>query len=287
MDHRPGPALADRARAAGGRNLRRAANGLRLWANVDPPEVGATPKLRRLAPRPQRALALRRTTRDRTGRPSSSCRACSTAAGSSTCSRARASSASVLDADLDTYMLDWGVPDERDADRGLAGYVDLLRAAIASDRATCPGRRRSCCSGTAWAASSRCWPRRDDPELPIGGILALTTPVVVSELGFLVELFDKGLRPSHVIDERGLVPAERIAQGFRLIRPSGVLLQRAELWHHLWNDEFLEGYRAIDGWVNDPIPMSGRALRGLGRPRPVAGRRRWPLRARRPRRVVG
>ena len=28
-------------------------------------------------------------------------------------------------------------------------------------------------------------------------------------------------------------------------------------WQHLWNDEFLATYRAIAGWVNDPIPMSG------------------------------
>lgn len=255
MDHRSGPALADRARAAGGRSLRRAANGLRLWTNVDPPEVGATPRsvvwrrhrseLWRYAghPRPDRAPVL---------------------IVPSVLNRSRILDLqprtsvvrNVLDADLDAFMLDWGVPDEGDADRDLAGYVEVLRAAIATTLDV-SGASEVVLFGYCMGGLLSLLATAAPPELPVRGILALTTPVAVSELGFLVDLFDKGMRPSHVIDDRGLVPAERIAQGFRLIRPSGVLQQRAELWQHLWNDEFLATYRAIAGWVNDPVPMSG------------------------------
>ena len=256
MDHQPGPALADRARAAGGRSLRRATNGLRLWTNVDPPEVGATP--RSVVWRRHRSELWRYAGHPRLDRAP-------VLIVPSVLNRSRILDLqprtslvrSVLDADLDAFMLDWGEPDEGDADRDLAGYVELLRAAIATTLDISGASEVVLFGYCMGGLLSLLRTSRTNPSFPFSGILALTTPVAVSELGFLIDLFDKGMRPSHVIDDRGLVPAERIAQGFRLIRPSGVLQQRAELWQHLWNDEFLATYRAIAGWVNDPIPMSG------------------------------
>ena len=62
----------------------------------------------------------------------------------------------LTDAGLDVFMLDWGVPDELDADNDLERYVDwyLPRAIDAVRRETgCATRSRS--PATAWAASSR------------------------------------------------------------------------------------------------------------------------------------
>jgi polyhydroxyalkanoate synthase len=115
------------------------------------------------------------------------------------------------------------------------------------------------------------------PELPIRALLALTTPVDLSEMGLLMNFFtEKGLRVPDVIDERGLVPAEWVATAVKLIRPTASVLQGAELWQHLWNDEFLAGYRAIDTWVNEAVPLAGAVFTDLvdlaHSPEPAKGR---------------
>jgi polyhydroxyalkanoate synthase len=115
------------------------------------------------------------------------------------------------------------------------------------------------------------------PELPIRALLALTTPVDLSQMGILMQFFtEKGLRAEDVIDERGLVPAEWVATAIKLIRPTGTILQKAELWQHLWNDEFLVGYRAIDTWAKEAVPLAGAVFTDLvalaHSPEPAEGR---------------
>ena len=62
----------------------------------------------------------------------------------------------LLSAGFDVYLLDWGVPDERDAANQLEDYVDdYLPAAVERVRHIA-GVNESTCSATASAASCRC-----------------------------------------------------------------------------------------------------------------------------------
>jgi polyhydroxyalkanoate synthase subunit PhaC len=165
-------------------------------------------------------------------------------------------------AGLDVFLLDWGVPDERDAGNTFETYVDdlilpafaALRERTGADEITVLGH----CFGGVLAVILAA----AHPELPIRNLVTMATPVDYNELGVIVSLLRDGrLDADAVIDQTGNVPPEVIAQAFKLVKPTDDLVQYVTLWQNLWNDKFLEGYMAINTWAKDQIPFSGALCR--------------------------
>ena len=69
------------------------------------------------------------------------------------------------------------------------------------------------------------------------------------------------LEPEELIDATGNVPPEAVENAFRLLKPTAEYSQYANLWQHLWNDEYMEGYQAMGQWTRDHVPFPGAAFR--------------------------
>jgi polyhydroxyalkanoate synthase subunit PhaC len=161
----------------------------------------------------------------------------------------------------DVYMLDWGVPDERDADNTLATYVDeyLPRAVAAVEResevdeVTLAGY---CLGGTfasLYAAA---------PGTRVRNLILMASPVDYSAMGAMVAAVREGrLQPDELVDESGNVPADALYSGFFMLAPTKQVAQYATLLENLWNDEFVEGYQAMSQWSRDHVPFPGAAMR--------------------------
>ena len=168
--------------------------------------------------------------------------------------------AALRDAGLDVYMLDWGIPDERDAANGLEPYVDdLLPAAIdavlasAGTRVAEPDRlllRRA-----AVAAA-----RRGHPDLPVASLVTMATPVDPSGMGLFGRMMDR-MDPDDLVDDTGNVPPEVIRNAFRVLKPTADLTQYAVLWEKLWDDKQMEAFTVMGQWTRDHIPFPGKAFR--------------------------
>jgi polyhydroxyalkanoate synthase len=50
-------------------------------------------------------------------------------------------------------------------------------------------------------------------------------------------------------------------EGFQAIKPTDIFVQRVNLLQNLWNDQWLTGYLAINGWARDQVPFPGAAFR--------------------------
>jgi len=162
---------------------------------------------------------------------------------------------------LDVYMLDWGVPDERDADNSLATYVDeyLPRAVDAAMResgaeeVTLAGY---CLGGTfaSLYAAGR--------DAPVRNVVLMASPVDFGGMGAMVAAVRDGrLHPDELVDDSGNVPADALYSGFFMLAPTKQVAQYATLLENLWNDEFVEGYQAMSQWSRDHVPFPGAALR--------------------------
>lgn len=263
MARLPGLGLADDALAFVERNLHRVRNGIKVIADVDRPVVGASPKhtVFRLgrtevwrydgSPRPDRLpVVLVPSVINRSDvldiRP-----------GGSFVERA-------VDSGLDVFMVDWGVADERDASRGLSSYVDdhLPRAIEAVLDTT--GAEGVVLFGYCMGGLLAVLATAAHRELPIRALLALTTPVDMSKMGFPLDVLRTGkMTIDQVLDHRGLVPEKLLDQGIRMVRPTSLIIQGAEVWQHLWNDEYVVGYRSIETWARGHVPVPGQALADL------------------------
>ena len=168
---------------------------------------------------------------------------------------------SLRDAGFDVYLLDWGEPDSTDAANTLEKYIDgyvresvesILEVSGSSD-VTLLGY---CFGGVLATMFTLRHPRF------VRNLITMAMPVDFTELGVLSGVFKQGrLEPDFIIDETGNVPAAMMHTSFKLLRPTGSTVQYANLWQNLWNDEYVEGHKAMTRWTSDHIPFAGAAFR--------------------------
>ncbi|GAC1387754.1 MAG: hypothetical protein NVSMB48_27220 [Marmoricola sp.] len=155
-------------------------------------------------------------------------------------------------------MLDWGTPDAVDSGNTLETYVDnylpraLDRAMEVGDAdeldilGYCAGGLLACLGVAAY------------PEIPVRNLAVMATPIDFRHIEGLIKSFERGaLEIDDLLDETGNLPAEAVYRGFASLRPTTDIFKYANLWERLWNDEFVDGYQAMAGWIRDQTPLPG------------------------------
>src|SRR5512133_4335541 len=170
----------------------------------------------------------------------------------------------LLNAGLDVFMLDWGVPDELDAENSLETYVDgyvpralsAVRRETGCEDVTLAGYCLGGVIATLYAAGRA--------DAAVRNLILMATPIDFSEMGAMVAILREGrLDPDDLIDDTGNVPADALYSGFFKETPTTEIAQKATLLEHLWNDEFVEGFQAMAQWSHDHVPFPGAAFRQL------------------------
>ena len=160
------------------------------------------------------------------------------------------------------FLLDWGIPDELDADNSLETYVDeyLPRAVAAVRRETgCEELTMAgyCLGGVLAVLYAN---GHEDPG--VRNLVLMATPFDFEEMGPMVAALREGrLDPEELVDETGNVPADVLYSGFFMLAPTTIVAQRATLLENLWNDEFVRGFQAMAQWTRDQVPFPGAAFR--------------------------
>jgi polyhydroxyalkanoate synthase len=172
----------------------------------------------------------------------------------------------LLQAGYDVFMVDWGVPDEADSHNTIETYVDdylplAVSAACKEARADSVTLIGYCLGGVLAALYVA-----GHPEAPVRNLVLVATPVDYSKMGVIAGLVRQGrIDPEKVLDDTGNVPADAIRNVFRIRKPTADWVQYANLWENLWNDQFLEGYEAMNQWNNDHVPFAGAAMEQMVR----------------------
>lgn len=170
----------------------------------------------------------------------------------------------LLDAGLDVYLVDFGVPDEEDRSIRLDDYVtDFLPACIEA------ARKESGSDGVflfGWCKGgifSALYTAAFDPA-PVRGIVSIAAPIDMKKLGLLWWTARAAQRQVPQIAERmGNVPGFLSSTAFKLMNPLRTVTQYADLWANLWNAEYLEGHEAMRKFLGDFIPYPQAAFEQL------------------------
>ncbi len=170
----------------------------------------------------------------------------------------------LVEAGLDVYLVDFGVPDEDDRSVKLDDYVvDYLPACIDAARKTsgsddvflfgwCKGGIFSALYAAAFAPA------------PVRGIVSIAAPIDMKKLGLLwwTARVAQGQVPQ-ITERMGNVPGFLSSTAFKLMNPLRTVTQYADLWANLWNAEYLEGHEAMRKFLDDFIPYPQAAFEQL------------------------
>ncbi len=255
--------IVDRVRREVERTALRARNGIRMAAGLSRPEVGQTPK--DVVWRHGRSELWRyRNDNVRVSPPLlivfslfSRSYILDLQPGNSFVER-------LLAAGFDVYLLDWGVPDERDAANRLEDYVDdYLPAAVERVRHIA-GTEQINMLGYCFGSVLSLLYAAHHLDAPLRSLTVMTTPVDLQQLGPLTSVVGGGgLDVENVLDADGNVPPQVIYQGFQVLKPTAQVTQYVDLWERLWSDDYVAAHQAMIGWATDHIPLPGGVARQL------------------------
>jgi polyhydroxyalkanoate synthase len=162
---------------------------------------------------------------------------------------------------FDVYLLDWGVPDEADADTGLDYYVcdalpwgirEVLRSSGA-DEVTLAGW---CIGGTLCAMYCAL-----NPEGPVRNLMLLTTPIDGRE-----SLYATWLAPLDIdamTASAPVIPGRLIDEANKLMKP---VTNHWSSYRRLWQGvrdgaPRRDAFQAMSKWIADNPPFPARAFR--------------------------
>jgi poly[(R)-3-hydroxyalkanoate] polymerase subunit PhaC len=168
------------------------------------------------------------------------------------------------DEGFDVYLLDFGVPDERDAGNTLETYaVDYLGDALTA-AARESGDHEINVVGYCLGGILSLLGLAANPDWPVSSITTIAAPVDIRELGALASVArDSKIDVDDVLDETGNVPGNIVEYGFRVAKPTGQIIQYADLLENMWNDQYLDAYQLMTGWAHDQVPMAGATARDI------------------------
>jgi polyhydroxyalkanoate synthase subunit PhaC len=164
----------------------------------------------------------------------------------------------LLQRGYDVYMMDWNAPSDDERDLKIEDYVmdfipDCLRRVqqdSGEDEVTLIGY---CAGGMLSAIHVALL-----PEGPIKNLVCFTTPVDFSKMELFRSMSDpKAFDVDRLVDTVGIVPAEMVVAGFDALRPASRIAGQLRLWDNLWNDEFVKGFRMMERWGNETLPLPG------------------------------
>jgi polyhydroxyalkanoate synthase len=159
------------------------------------------------------------------------------------------------------YILDWGTPGPEDRYLTFDAVCDtyLGRALRFCARSSPRGRAHLlgyCLGGTLAVLHAAARPER------VASLLALAAPVSFHDGGLLsawsrAPTMDVGA----MVDALGNVPWQLMQSAFHLLRPTLGLPKAVQVLDRAWDDEFLDGFLALETWGNDNVSFPGECYR--------------------------
>lgn len=168
----------------------------------------------------------------------------------------------LLKAGYDVFMLDWAAPVPAEKNLRIEDYVldfipDCLRR-IRKETGEKDVSIAGYCFGGVLSVLFTALAGEEGPK----NLVCFTTPIDFKQM----KLFQNWSSQKHfdvdrLVDTYGNVPPEMIHTSFEMLRPASRAAAQVTLWDNIWNDEFVRGYRQLDRWGNDTLPLAGEYFR--------------------------
>ncbi|CAB3793209.1 Poly(3-hydroxyalkanoate) polymerase subunit PhaC [Paraburkholderia caffeinitolerans] len=164
----------------------------------------------------------------------------------------------LLERGYDVYLIDWNAPTDDERDLKIDDYVldfipDCIRR-VQQDSGEHDVTLLGYCAGGMLSAIYQSL----HVDGPVKNLVCMTTPVDFSKMELFRSLADEqSFDVDRFVDGVGVVPADFVLAGFDVLRPASRIAGQVRLWDNLWNDQFVKGYRMMERWGNETLPLPG------------------------------
>lgn len=168
----------------------------------------------------------------------------------------------------DVYLLDWGSPGYEDRNLKFDDFtLNYLPRAIRKMKEHSGSKEFSMlgwCIGAILATSYAALRPNDG----LKNLILLTAPLDFTDLegtgGFGKWVKGDSINPERIITAFGNMPADMLNSGAKMLKPvDNYLRTYINVLDNIGDPKFVEGWHAMDTWIEDPIPMSGAVFRQL------------------------
>ncbi len=164
---------------------------------------------------------------------------------------------SMVDAGLDVYCLDWGVPNDEDRFLEWDDVVErlgrMVRRVQREAKAERIGLLGYCMGGTLSSIYTALEPAR------IAALVNLAGPIDFSHAGFLGHMTNPRWFDPEAIASAGNMRAEQMQAGFVALRPTAPLAKWVSVLDKLTEPQKLEAFSALDEWASANIAFPAAA----------------------------
>ncbi|MCC6748456.1 MAG: alpha/beta fold hydrolase [Deltaproteobacteria bacterium] len=162
----------------------------------------------------------------------------------------------------DVFLVDFGEPDKADECVTLNHYVlDWLPMAV---DAVCRASRSDdlsligYCMGGLFALMHTSV--NEDPR--VRNIVTIASPVDAHKMGIFAWVVRMGGDQLEFLSKRmGNLPGELSSRAFKMVKPLKNVTRYAELFLNLWNEEYVNGFDALNQWTEHFLDYPGSAFR--------------------------
>jgi polyhydroxyalkanoate synthase len=163
---------------------------------------------------------------------------------------------------FDFYLLDWGDLGPEDSEFSLEDAVmdvipAMMRRTIRHSGAS-EVNLFGYCMGVPMAMSYIA----THPDAPVRSLVMMVGPIDFSHGGsFGLWTAKENFPVDKLIDTFDNAPLEYVQLGFKLLQPTNDAGSAVNLWWNLWNEQYVEGYRAMNRWSNEWVGFPGEFFR--------------------------
>ena len=163
---------------------------------------------------------------------------------------------------FDFYLLDWGVFGPEDngltLEECVTGILPRMAAKVLQTAEAGQLSVLGYCMGAPLSVSFVA----SHPEVPVRNFINMAGPIDFSKVGlFGLWLDKKYFDVDRFVDTLGVIPADLVKAGFKLLKPTMDLSTTLNLWWNLWNAKYVEGFSALNHWANEYVAFPGEFFR--------------------------
>jgi len=171
----------------------------------------------------------------------------------------------MVDQGFDLYLLDWGAPGTEDQHTTFDDYVTEYLARAVRKMLRVSGAPEFSMLGYCLGATLATVYAALYPEAPLRNLILLTAPLDFSgapEGSMAMWLEEERLDVDRIVGAFGNVPGELIRFWAKLLKPvENFVGAYVNVWKNLDDEQAVQGWQAINRWVEDVIPFAGSAFR--------------------------